>query len=55
MEVKIKKRKMYLEDGHHRYLTAKKLRKSKILAEVTIDDNPIEVIRGLGKKMKLAS
>lgn len=43
IQIKIKNGEKVIEDGHHRYVAAKKLGKT-LKAEVTIEDNPIKAI-----------
>ncbi len=44
VEITVRKGRLELEDGHHRYVSAKLLKRKTLPAVVTIDDNPIDVI-----------
>ena len=41
---------LFIEDGHHRYVTAQMLDADTILADIVIRDNAIETIRRLGRE-----
>lgn len=42
--ITVRRGRLELEDGHHRYVSAKMLKRKTLPARVTIDDNPINVI-----------
>jgi len=44
VEVSLERGVYWLEDGHHRYVTAVGLGNDTILADLTIKDNPIRVL-----------
>jgi len=47
VDVSLERGILYLEDGHHRYVTAQMLDLPTILADVTIKDNPVQEIQRL--------
>ena len=53
IEVQYKGGVFYIEDGHHRYVAAKRLGETSILASIQPDDNPIIALEKLMRSLRL--
>lgn len=56
IEVKLRDGEFHIEDGHHRYVTAKRMGLDEIKVDLTIDDNPVKkIFQMAGKRVAAMS